>query len=60
MRKGSSKLGRICRRRIIDDPAITIVEPHAVLGGSVRAEFDYGLIVLDDEMLDAELRALGH
>jgi len=41
----------------IDDPALTVVEPHAVLGGSARVEFDYGLIVLDDEMLDSELRA---
>ena len=40
----------------IDDPAITVVEPHAVLGSSARVEFDYGLIVLDDEILDAELR----
>jgi len=36
--------------------AITVVEPHPVLGGSARMEFDYGLVVLDDEMLDAELR----
>src|SRR4029450_6824489 len=36
--------------------AITVVEPHAILGGSARVEFDYGLIVLDDEMLDAEPR----
>ena len=39
------------------DEAITVVEPHAVLGGSARVEFDYGLIVLDDEMLDSELSA---
>src|SRR4030095_15953075 len=36
--------------------AITVVEPHAILGGSARVEFDHGLIVLDGEMLDAELR----
>ena len=40
-----------------DDPAITVVEPHAVLGGSAQVECDYGLLVLDDERLDAELRA---
>src|SRR4029453_1788320 len=40
----------------IDDPAITVVEPHAVLGSGARVECDYGLIVLDDEILDAELR----
>jgi hypothetical protein len=36
----------------VDDPAITVVESHAVPGGSARVELHYGLIVLDHEMLD--------
>src|SRR5580692_2537197 len=41
-----------------DHPAVAVVETHAVLRGRERAELYDGLVVLDDQVLDDELRAV--
>jgi hypothetical protein len=56
-----SEIGRDAYDHVVaevDDPAITVVESHAVPGGSARVELHYGLIVLDHEMPTVRLRAL--
>src|ERR1700693_3800791 len=42
----------------IHDPAVAVVEAHAVPGRRERMKLDHGLIVLDEQMLHNELRAL--
>src|ERR1700677_1169472 len=42
-----------------DDPAVAIVEAHAVLGCRQGMKLDHRLIVLDDQVFHVELRALG-
>src|ERR1700722_12194974 len=42
----------------IDYPAITIVEAHAILRRGQRMKFDYRLVILNDQVLYMELRAL--
>ena len=39
----------------VDDPAVSVVEPHAVLGRRQGMKLHHGLIVLDDQMLRHEL-----
>src|SRR6201988_284715 len=42
----------------IDDPAVAVVEAHAVLGRRERMKFDHRLIVFHEQMLHLELRPL--
>jgi hypothetical protein len=39
----------------VDDPSVSVVEPHAVFGRRQGMKLHHGLVVLDDQMLRHEL-----
>src|SRR5580658_8297234 len=42
----------------IHDPAVTVIEPHTVLGRGQRMKLHHRLIVFDDQVFHLELRSL--